>query len=68
MLRQLHPLTIPTAISVAFFDATFLMIARAFGFSGREIVVGVIAGAVGGIYVLVAVPWRGLGRGSGQAA
>jgi hypothetical protein len=62
MLRQLHLLTIPTAISIAFFDATFFIIARTFGFSGREIVLGVIAGAVGGIYVLVAVLWRGWGR------
>ena len=65
MLRQLHLLTIPTAISIAFFDATFFIIARVFGFSGREIVLGVIAGAVGGIYVLVAVLWRGSGRARG---
>ncbi len=63
MLRQLHLLTIPTAISIAFFDATFFIIARLFGFSGREIVLGVIAGAVGGIYVLAAVLCRGLGNG-----
>jgi hypothetical protein len=66
MMRQLHLLTIPTAISVAFFDATFLIIARAFGFSGREIVLGVIAGAAGGIYVLVAVLWRGSGKVRGK--
>jgi len=62
MLRQLHLLTIPTAISIAFFDATFFIIAHVFGFSGREIVLGVIAGAVGGVYVLAAVLWRGWGR------
>jgi hypothetical protein len=66
MLRQLHLLTIPTAISIAFFDATFFIIARVFGFSGREIVLGVIAGAFGGFYVLVAVLWRGLSRVRGR--
>lgn len=59
MLRQLHLLTIPAAISIAFFDATFFLIAHVFGFSGREIVLGVIAGAVGGVCVLTAVLWRG---------
>ena len=62
MLRQLHLLAIPTAISIAFFDATFFIIARLFSFSGREIVLGVIAGAAGGVYVLVAMLWRGAGR------
>lgn len=66
MLRQLHLLTIPTAVSIAFFDATFFIIARAFGFSGREIIMGVIAGAVGGVYVLAAVLWRGFGKRSGE--
>ena len=64
MLRQLHLLTIPSAISIAFFDATFFIIAHAFAFSGREIVLGVAAGAVGGIYVLVAVLWHGRAKGS----
>jgi len=59
MLRQLHQHTIPTAISSAFFEATFFVIARSLAFSGREIVLGVIAGAIGGICVLVAVLWQG---------
>ena len=62
MLRQLHQLTIPTAISIAFFDATFFVIAHVFSFTGREILLGVVAGAAGGIYVLAAVLWRGSGR------
>jgi len=68
MLRQLHLLTIPTAISIAFFDATFFIIAHVFGFTGREIVLGVIAGAIGGIYVLLAVLLRCSGRGRGNVA
>lgn len=63
MLRQLHLLTIPMAISIAFFDATFFIIAQVFGFSGREIGLGVVAGALGGVYVLTAVLWRGWGMG-----
>lgn len=59
MLRQLHLLTIPTAISIAFFDATFFAIAHVFGFTGREIFLGVAAGAAGGMYVLLAVLWQG---------
>lgn len=59
MLRHLHRHTIPTAISIAFFEATFFIIARVLAFSGREIVLGVIAGAIGGSCVLVAVLWQG---------
>jgi hypothetical protein len=64
MLRQLHQLTIPTAISIAFFDATFFVIAHVFSFTGREILLGVVAGAAGGIYVLAAVLWQGVSNGS----
>ena len=58
MLRQFQTLTVPTAISIAFFDATFLLIADYYGFSGRDVLLGVVAGAVGGMYVLVAMLWR----------
>jgi hypothetical protein len=71
MLRQLHRLTIPTAISIAFFDATFFVIAHVFSFSGREILLGVIAGAAGGMYVLAAVLWQaatGSEQGVAEAA
>jgi hypothetical protein len=66
MLRQLHLLTIPTAISIAFFDATFFIIAHVFAFSGREILLGVVAGAAGGLYVLGAVLWQGAHGGAGK--
>ncbi len=58
MLRQLHLLTIPTAISIAFFDATFFLIADIFGFTAREVILGVIAGAAGGMSVLAANLWQ----------
>jgi hypothetical protein len=55
MLRQLQELTIPAAVSIAFFDATFFAIAHMWHFSGREIALGVAAGAAGGLFVLGAV-------------
>lgn len=55
MLRQLQEFTVPAAVSIAFFDATFFAIARAWHFSGREIALGVAAGAAGGLFVLGAV-------------
>lgn len=55
MLRQLQEFTIPAAISITFFDATFLTIANLWHFSGREIALGVAAGAAGGLCVLGAV-------------
>jgi hypothetical protein len=68
MLRQLHQLTIPTAISIAFFDATYFLIAHVFSFTGREVFLGVAAGAAGGMYVLVAVLWHcARSSGAGEA-
>jgi hypothetical protein len=58
MLRHLHPLTLPTAISIASFDATFFVIADIFGFTKGEVLLGIIAGAVGGMSVLVAILWQ----------
>jgi hypothetical protein len=55
MLRQLQEFTVPAAVSIAFFDATFLAIAHVWQFSGREIALGVAAGAAGGLFVLGAV-------------
>jgi hypothetical protein len=55
MLRQLQAFTIPAAISIAFFDGTFLAIAHVWRFSGREIALGVAAGAAGGLCVLAAM-------------
>jgi hypothetical protein len=68
MLRQLHQLTIPTAISIAFFDATFLIVAHAFAFTGREVLLGIVAGAAGGTYVLAAMLWQGATKTAGKIA
>lgn len=66
MLRQLHLITIPAAISIAFFDATFFVIAHVFCFSGREILLGVVAGGVGGMYVLAAVLLQAARNAAGE--
>ncbi len=58
MLRQLRLLAVPIAISTAFFDATFFVIANVAGFSEREILLGIIGAAAGGMSVLVAVLWQ----------
>jgi hypothetical protein len=58
MLRHFHQLVIPASISIAFFDATFLVFARLFSFNGTEVLMGVAAGAGGGLYVLGAILWQ----------
>ncbi len=58
MLQQLNRLALPTAISIASFDATFFVAAEIFGLTDREVFLGVAAGAVGGLSVLAAVLWQ----------
>ena len=58
MLKQLNLLTYPTAISIASFDATFFVCASIFGLTERELILGVMAGAAGGLSVLCALLWQ----------
>lgn len=67
MLRQLQEFTIPAAVSIAFFDATFFAIAHVWHFSGREIALGVAAGAAGGLCVMGAVLLQAIRSNSPQA-
>lgn len=66
MLRQLQELTIPAAVSIAFFDATFLAIAQVWQFSGREIALGIAAGAAGGLFVLTSAALQSKRGGAEQ--
>ncbi len=66
MRQRLHLLAIPTAISIAFFDATFFVVAHVLDFSGREILLGVVAGAAGGLYVIAALLWSGAANALGR--
>jgi len=68
MLRQLQELTVPAAVSISFFDATFLAIADLWHFSAREITLGIAAGAAGGLFVLGAVLLQAMRSGSPQGA
>jgi hypothetical protein len=58
MIQQLNSLALPTAISIASFDATFFVAAQIFDLTEREVLLGVVAGAVSGLCVLVAVLWQ----------
>lgn len=68
MLRQLNQFTLPTAISITAFDATFFVVANIAGLNAREVTLGVIAGSVSGVSVLVSVLWRSARRVATQAA
>ena len=67
MLRQLNLFTLPTAISIACFDAVFFVAADIVGMTAREIVLGVVAGGAGGLSVLVAVLWRSARNENGDS-
>ena len=58
MFRELHLLAIPIAVSVAFYDAGFLVAAHIFEMTGPEIVIGVASGACVGICVLAVALWK----------
>jgi hypothetical protein len=58
MLRQLHLLTFPIAISIAFYDAGFFVAANIFSLTGREVFLGVAAGVIVGTCVLTAALWK----------
>jgi len=58
VLRQLNLLALPTAISIASFDATFFVAARVVGLAQGELILGLGSGAAGGLSVLVALLWQ----------
>lgn len=58
MLQQLSLYTLPTSISIASFDAIFFVAAGVFGFTEREVILGVAAGGLSGLSVLVAALWQ----------
>jgi fluoride ion exporter CrcB/FEX len=55
MLRQLESHAVRIVTGVAFFLFGFFVVANALDLADREIVVGLIAGFVGGVTMLVAV-------------
>ena len=67
MLEQLNRMTLPAAISIASFDATFFIAADFFELTSREILLGIVAGAVSGMSVLAAVLWQSARSVASQA-
>ena len=67
MLQQLNRLTLPVAISIASFDATFFIAADLFELTTREMLLGIVAGAVSGVSVLGAVLWQSTRNVTNQA-
>jgi hypothetical protein len=57
MTQKLHSQSIPIALAVTFFTVGFFLVSNALGLTEREIALGLIAGAAGGLSVLVAVLW-----------
>lgn len=55
MIEDLRKLMIPSVISISFFVFGFFVVANALDLALREIAIGLIAGAVGGITMLVTI-------------
>jgi hypothetical protein len=55
VIADLRKLVVPGIISISFFVFGFFVVANALDLALREIVIGLIAGAVGGITMLVAI-------------
>ena len=58
MLARLKKHTVPITIGVSFFVFGFFITANVLNLSEREIVIGLIAGGIGGITTLVAMLWQ----------
>jgi hypothetical protein len=55
MLEHIKNHTVPITIGVSFFVFGFFVMANVLKLTDREIVIGLIAGAVGGLTILIAM-------------
>jgi hypothetical protein len=55
MIARLQQHVVPITIGVAFYVFGFFVMVRALGLSEREIVIGLVCGAIGGMTMLAAV-------------
>ena len=55
VIEDLRKLLIPSIISISFFVFGFFVVAHALDLALREIVIGLIAGAIGGITMLATI-------------
>ena len=58
MLERLRPYTVPITIAVSFYLFGFFVMANVLTLTDRDIIVGLIAGAIGGLTTLFAVLWQ----------
>jgi hypothetical protein len=58
MLQQIQGHSVRIVIGVAFFLLGFFITANTLALSDREIAVGLLAGLIGGLTMLVAVMWQ----------
>jgi uncharacterized membrane protein len=58
MLARIRKHTVPITIGVSFFVFGFFITANVLNLSEREIVIGLIAGGIGGVTTLVAMLWQ----------
>jgi hypothetical protein len=58
MFARLKKHTVPITIGVSFFVFGFFITANVLNLSEREILIGLIAGSIGGITTLVAMLWQ----------
>jgi hypothetical protein len=58
MTQKLQNHSTPIALAVTFFTVGFFLVSNVLGLTEREIVLGLVAGAAGGLSVLVAVLWN----------
>ncbi len=58
MLQQIQSHSVRIVIGVAFFLFGFFITADGLALSDREIAVGLLAGLIGGVTMLVAVMWQ----------
>jgi hypothetical protein len=58
MFPSLQQRATPIVITVAFYVSGFFMVANVLTLSGSDVVLGLSAGAIGGLCVLMAALWR----------
>ena len=53
MIRRLQQRSVPIVIAVTFYVTGFFTIANVLVLNGREVVIGLLAGAIGGLCMLI---------------
>ena len=67
MLQQIQGQSVRIVIGVAFFLFGFFITANALALSDRDIAIGLLAGLIGGLTMLIAVMWQERSAGTARA-